>query len=459
MNPSQATTIVIPPGIRPPGPPPPISIDPSASFQIEVTVRGCNAQGSSTTETTTGECTSASTAPNAACSAPTGTFVVYPDNDADDLSLNAIVNQLQTYVDNVSRIYTSNAEGLGVLFWRLNMTEAQADEMRGFMSVASVNLMLPCDRQCEDPTAAVLYDDDAIQQLQFVSWPLSRGHDIGAMNGRYYFDDSNGEGVPVYIVDTGVNRNHPVSLEFTKANSRIRFLHVGSDVGLKPGDPQPEDDSQTSSAGGVGYAQAHGTGMLSLIAGDTLGVAKSADIIAVRLPRRLAGGGGFRSDDFLEGLDQVRRDLGEESPATRAVVLLAIHYLPDAFIRKSLDGDWIQDPSTQRPFYDVQGWEANGTSGASAMIAGLAAYFLQLDKLGRLFNEDFSPVDSSPDGMKTFIVKSAWPRLTRYARFPGDPDGIFCAGIWNTYTFVEPCELDYGVVFIHAAADDTHHLH
>ena len=107
------------------------------------TVRGCNAQDSSTTETTTGDCTSATTGPNAACTAATGTFVVYPDNDADDMSLDAIVNQLQTYVDDVSRIYTSNAEGLGILFWRLNMTEAQADEMRGFMTVRSDTLLMP----------------------------------------------------------------------------------------------------------------------------------------------------------------------------------------------------------------------------------------------------------------------------------------------------------------------------
>ncbi|KAF2159857.1 hypothetical protein M409DRAFT_60451 [Zasmidium cellare ATCC 36951] len=634
--------IVLPPGIRPPGPPPPISIDPSASFRIEITgtlpdwpeltigpdhlptytptssptscetqtaelcatrtsygvsnsggvtvtttsqvlstcatIAGCNAQDASTIETTTGGCTSATTATNIwlscpgtastscsttstavtsgcsvtpttvtcglltptgviddpACSAPTGTYVIYPENGADTSSVGAINTQLQTYVDDPSEIYTSNAEDLGVLFWRLDITETQANEMREFAGVASVNLFLPCDQQCDDPTSAIVYQN-AVEQLQFVSWPESRGIDIGALNGRYYFDESNGEGIRVYIVDTGVNRNHP---ELTRASSRIRFLHVGRDLDLQPGDSQPQDDSQTDAAGTNPFGGAHGTTMLSLVAGDTVGVAKSADLIAVRMPRRAPLGGGFTAEDFLEGLEQVSRDLEDSSSTTRAVVLLAHHYLLERFIRREPGGAPVQ-PVT----YDYQGWEGNlirllnnliskgalivtgsgnngnqviegwparlgkpsypgyissllvagalstngqewwdrtnnelaeglpnicapgldvkaadgneahwstydpvrswsedeldykqsrGTSDAAAMTAGLGAYFLQLAELGQLFNDDLTPVDTSPDGLKTFMINSAWSRIARYSRGTGDDTGIVCPGIWNT---------------------------
>lgn len=99
--------------------------------------------------------------------------------------------------------------------------------------------------------------------------------------------------------------------------------------------------------------------MLSLVAGDTVGVAKSADIIAVRLPRRRSFGGGYTKEDFLEGLEQVSRDLDERSSTTKAVVLLAHHYLKELFVRKRPNGEWVRDPATGRIVYDYQGWEAS----------------------------------------------------------------------------------------------------
>lgn len=61
--------------------------------------------------------------------------VVYPEDGADSTSVNAITTRLQTYVDNPGDIYTSTADELGILFWRLDITESQSNEIREFAGV------------------------------------------------------------------------------------------------------------------------------------------------------------------------------------------------------------------------------------------------------------------------------------------------------------------------------------
>jgi len=59
-----------------------------------------------------------------------------------------------------------------------------------------------------DPTTATVYQKDAFPHLRYIS-----GKPANTNNwDRYYFDESGGEGIKVYIVDTGANLKHPVSL-------------------------------------------------------------------------------------------------------------------------------------------------------------------------------------------------------------------------------------------------------
>ena len=60
---------------------------------------------------------------------------------------------------------------------------------------------------CYDPTLSIKYQDPAVSALQFISWPSGQP---SPLNGRYYFDDTNGQGVTVYIMDSGANLNSPV---------------------------------------------------------------------------------------------------------------------------------------------------------------------------------------------------------------------------------------------------------
>jgi len=83
------------------------------------------------------------------------------------------------------------------------------------MQVASVNDF--CGSFCTfDATTAAVFQDEvtpgnpgrAIGQTPYLSWP--RGQNPNPNPTRYFFDDSAGSGVPVYILDTGASVNNVV---------------------------------------------------------------------------------------------------------------------------------------------------------------------------------------------------------------------------------------------------------
>lgn len=92
--------------------------------------------------------------------------------------------------------------------------------------------------------------------------------------------------------------------------------------------------------------------MLSLVAGNTLGVAKKANVVIVRLPRRVADTGGFTKEDFLDGLSRIEEDIvPSPDQGVSSVVLLAHAYDRDAFLRRRPSGGQLKDENNQ-PIYD-----------------------------------------------------------------------------------------------------------
>ncbi|KAK3368019.1 hypothetical protein B0H63DRAFT_565848 [Podospora didyma] len=444
----------LPPGIRPPGPPPPFSIDPSlhltfsvsgtlppwpaitigpdrvptyspkpsdqpdgecetesaeicatrTSYGVSVsstvtsttltsvmstcaTVYGCSVSDSGTTATTTGACTSASTitdiylscptagtlvascsttststttgcsvtpstvtcnvlvpratgvAPQPACITDSSVYVVYPRNGRDQAQVNRIAVQLRTMETNPDNIYTSNTRTLGLNFWRLVLTDSQATTLRQNSDVASVNIACSTFGLCTDPTTNLVFQENVQDQLVHVSWPAGMGWTTlddfpAAQRHRYYFDDSAARDIPVYIVDSGAMLTHPVAgdnPEFAWARQNVEWLHIGQDTYPSVLTTQPEDDSQREKIPNGG----HGTAMLSIVLGDTLGVAKRAKPYLVRLPRRNILG-GFTPEDFLEGVGRVSDEL--TSSGLGAVVLMAIFWPLEQFVRRDRTG-------------------------------------------------------------------------------------------------------------------------
>ncbi|KAG8925122.1 subtilisin-like serine protease [Tulasnella sp. 419] len=102
--------------------------------------------------------------------------------------------------------------------------------------------------------------------------------DVTALEFTYNFPDTAGEGVDVYVVDTGVLTTHN---EFD--NGRAEFVFAAGNL------PQVDD-------------QGHGSHCAGTIAGQTFGVAKKANIKAVKV---LAGDGSGSTSDIIDGISFV----------------------------------------------------------------------------------------------------------------------------------------------------------
>lgn len=85
----------------------------------------------------------------------------------------------------------------------------------------------------------------------------------------------------------------------------------------------PQDDS---------HGNGHGTAMLSLIAGKSLGTAKYSKPYVVRLPRKSSAGGGWSPEDFLETVAEAANAM-ESRDGAAGVVLLAHYYPRSRFFR------------------------------------------------------------------------------------------------------------------------------
>ena len=144
-------------------------------------------------------------------------------------------------------------------------------------------------------------------------WHLDRLDQLGpVLDGSYtYPDDSLGEGVRVYVLDTGVNTAHQ---EFTG-----RIVPGYSSIG---------------SASDYEDCSGHGTHVAALAAGSTSGVAKKADIVPVRV-LDCAGSGTLLS--VLMGLQWIAQNTFIGQPA---VVNMSLGG-PDAPILDSAIGSLV----------------------------------------------------------------------------------------------------------------------
>jgi len=125
-------------------------------------------------------------------------------------------------------------------------------------------------------------------------WGLARISHRNALTfgtfNKYLFDSSAGKGVTVYIVDTGVNINH------TDFGGRAKW-----------GTTVPDGDEDVDGNG-------HGTHVAGTIAGTRYGVAKKANVVAIKVLR--SNGSGTMSD-VIKGVEMVAEYHENESDNAR----------------------------------------------------------------------------------------------------------------------------------------------
>lgn len=76
-----------------------------------------------------------------------------------------------------------------------------------------------CSHEKRDGT--ILTQQDALDDLKLVS--QARGARLAELPG-YSYDSRGGQGITVYVIDTGINPNHPVSvIDYSKVNKTYSF--------------------------------------------------------------------------------------------------------------------------------------------------------------------------------------------------------------------------------------------
>jgi len=149
-------------------------------------------------------------------------------------------------------------------------------------------------------------------QKEVPSWGLTRISERKNKEHEYYsYPKSAGEGVNVYIIDTGVNVHHQ---EF---EGRARWGAV-----IPAGDR--EDDGQ-----------GHGTHVAGTVAGKTFGVAKKANIVAVKVLKDDGSGNLF---DVIKGIDWAAKDKKESGKPGLGNMSLGgpKSFILDIFVRKAI---------------------------------------------------------------------------------------------------------------------------
>ncbi|MEU7559802.1 S8 family peptidase [Streptomyces eurythermus] len=129
------------------------------------------------------------------------------------------------------------------------------------------------------------------------------------LDQKYKYPDKAGEGVTVYVVDTGVEATHP---DF---GGRAKS---GTDV-------VDGDDDATDGHG-------HGTHIASTIAGEKYGVAKKADIVGVRV---FDNGGHGTAENVIAGLDWVVKNASGPSVVNLSSIFNA-HEALDTAVRNTI---------------------------------------------------------------------------------------------------------------------------
>ncbi|MFI5734086.1 S8 family serine peptidase [Kribbella sp. NPDC051587] len=160
------------------------------------------------------------------------------------------------------------------------MTDSQARRLAADPSVAyveQVQTMTIADTQNNPPN----WGDDRIDQRDL---PLSKS---------YTYPANPGQGVTVYILDTGINANHQ---EFTGR--------------VKQGTDFVDNDSNPADCHG------HGTHVAGTAVGTTYGVAKKANVVSVRI---LNCQGNGEDDDILAGMNWIKANAVKPAVANYSV--------------------------------------------------------------------------------------------------------------------------------------------
>ncbi|KAK2608863.1 hypothetical protein QQS21_002576 [Conoideocrella luteorostrata] len=166
----------------------------------------------------------------------------------------------------------------------------------------------------QDPSVDFI-EQDAIMTISATQsgadWGLARLSSQKAGSTTYTYDDSAGEGTCAFIIDTGVEADHP---EF---EGRATFLKNFA------GDGQDSDGN------------GHGTHVSGTIGSKTYGVAKKTKIYGVKV---LDAQGSGSNSAVIAGMDYVAKSAGEQSCPKGSVVNMSLGGTQSAAVNQAAAG-------------------------------------------------------------------------------------------------------------------------
>ena len=199
-----------------------------------------------------------------------GQYIVILDDDTlPGDSVPTVADDLLATHGGRPRVYLQNA----VRGFSASLTEDQAARLSRDPRV----------RLVEENARAYLSSEQALPPDDSL-WHLDRVDQrtaVGPGDDKYRYCET-GSNAIVYVLDTGINKRHQ---EFLLPNGQSRVLNgvkFASDHHVWPGEA---DDYGTYPCGGWtdNYGGGHGTSVGSLIAGKTLGIAKAARLVPLRV--------------------------------------------------------------------------------------------------------------------------------------------------------------------------------
>lgn len=204
----------------------------------------------------------------------------------------------------VLAVLSNGVKGFGV-----EMSAADAESLSGDSDVAWVE---------ENAVGHLSYNVENYSNDTY--WHLDRidqGTTINPFMTKAYAWTSTGAGVAVYVVDSGVQAAH------SEFNGNVV---AGGNFALENGNIYPPDNP----CGGFvnSYSVGHGTAVASLVAGQHVGVARGATIVAVKVATYYPDqppGYGFQLTtlSLIQSLDWVLSDI-QAHPLRRSVVTTSI---------------------------------------------------------------------------------------------------------------------------------------
>ncbi|GAB2591097.1 hypothetical protein GCM10027168_25490 [Streptomyces capparidis] len=204
-----------------------------------------------------------------------GSYIVVLDQDTAARDARAAGDRLAAeYGGTAEHTYSTALRGFSA-----RLTEAQAR------------------RLATDPEVDRVVQDQRVHALATQTgapWGLDRIDQPSLpLNGTYVYPDSAGMGATVYVIDTGVRITHK---EFS---------------GRASNGPDFVDDDTTAQDG-----NGHGTHVAGVVAGTVHGVAKKADVVAVRV---LDNNGSGTIADVIAGVDWVTRNARKPAVANMSI--------------------------------------------------------------------------------------------------------------------------------------------